>query len=332
MNLRIGIVSTLRGAEKMIDSFILYHRAVGFDHLFLFFDDPDDPAIDRAQHHEAVTIIPHDAHLRRQWQASTLFAAGFIDEVMGRQTLNLELAIGLAAEHGLDWLLHIDQDELFYSARQSVHDHFADLTVRNVACAEYPNHEAVPEQIDLDDFFRHATLFKKAASARAVPDFDDRQKALLQAMPQLGLRFFHFYTGVKSAARVQPGLRPFGTHKFKPPPGSLTATARTDPVILHYPCCGFGHFWDKFTILGARPYTWWGRDATDRLGLFFRDALAIGRQGARQAARAFYAHRYVLADEADAAVLIEHDLCCRITEPARILENMGANPADFDDV
>ena len=322
MSLRVGIASTLRGAEKVIDSFITYHRAVGFEHLFLFFDDPDDPALRRAQGNDDVTIIPTDDHLRQQWQMSSLFAADFVDEIMGRQTLNLEIAIGLAAERGLDWLLHIDQDELFYSARQSVQDHFDELAARNVDCAMYPNHEAVPEQIDVVNFFKEVTLFKKASTTRATPEFNDQQKALITTTLQPGSGFFHFYAGVKSAARVQPGLRPFGTHKFKPPAGSLTATACTDPVILHYPCCGFDHFWDKFTLVSARPYTWWGQDATNRLGSFLRDALAVGRQGDRQAARAFYEHRFVLADEAVVEALIENDLCCRITEPARLLGNV----------
>ncbi len=324
MSIRIGIASTMRGAEKVIDSFIIYHRAIGFEHFFLFFDEPDDPAIDRARRYDGVTIIPTDDDLRRQWQASTLFAARFTDEIMGRQTLNLEVAIGLAAGQGLDWLMHIDQDELFYSARQSVQDHFAELTARNVACAMYPNHEAVPEQMDVVDFFKEVTLFKKGATARAEPAFNDRQKALLAATPQLGDGFFHFYAGVKSAARVQPGLLPFGTHKFKPPAGSLTATARTDPLILHYPSCGFDHFWDKFVHLGARPYTFWGQDATNSLGPFLRDALAVGGQGDLQAARAFYANRFVLADEAVVESLIENDLCCRITEPARLLAQTGS--------
>ena len=202
MSLRIGIASTMRGAEKVIDSFIIYHRAVGFDHLFLFFDDPADPALDRARRHDAVTIIPTDDRLRQRWQASTLFAARFTDEIMGRQTLNLEIAIDMAAEQGLDWLLHIDQDELFFSARQSVQDHFADLTVRNIDCAMYPNHEAVPERIDVVDFFKEVTLFKKGARAQDGAMFTDRQQALLAAIPQLGAGFFHFYAGVKSAARV----------------------------------------------------------------------------------------------------------------------------------
>jgi len=159
---RLAIATTLRNAAPVLESFIRYHRAVGFDHLFLFFDDPEDRALAEAQRDDHVTAIPNDEHLQQRWKASTLFAAPFAQaEVMARQCLNLEVAIDLARQRHIDWLLHIDVDELFYSAHQSVQDHFAILTARQVPGIIYPNYEAVPEQVDVVDYFKEVTLFKK---------------------------------------------------------------------------------------------------------------------------------------------------------------------------
>ena len=111
---KIAIVTTLRDAGLVLDSFIQYHLAIGFDHLFLFFDEPNDPSLDRARQYEAVTAIENDDSLRRQWEASRLFALDsglrrFVDkEVMGRQELNAGLAVQMAVEKKIDWLLHID--------------------------------------------------------------------------------------------------------------------------------------------------------------------------------------------------------------------------------
>lgn len=45
---RAGIVTTLRlpsGMSQPLRSFLDYHLAVGFKHVFLFFDDPNDESI-----------------------------------------------------------------------------------------------------------------------------------------------------------------------------------------------------------------------------------------------------------------------------------------------
>src|SRR3954468_11997920 len=106
---RAAIVTTLKNAGAVLDSFIAYHLAVGFEHIFLFFDDAADPDLPRAAANLRVTAIAHDAALRERWRALPQYAeqARFIDsEVMARQVLNVELAMQLARERGFDWLLH----------------------------------------------------------------------------------------------------------------------------------------------------------------------------------------------------------------------------------
>eukprot|EP01126_Amoeba_proteus_P008294 TRINITY_DN1305_c0_g2_i13.p1 TRINITY_DN1305_c0_g2~~TRINITY_DN1305_c0_g2_i13.p1 ORF type:complete len:100 (-),score=10.03 TRINITY_DN1305_c0_g2_i13:561-860(-) len=40
-----GIVTTLKGAKSTLESWLYYHLSIGFDKIFLFFDDPNDPSI-----------------------------------------------------------------------------------------------------------------------------------------------------------------------------------------------------------------------------------------------------------------------------------------------
>ncbi len=65
---RVAIVTTLRNAEPVLNSFITYHLAIGFDHLILFFDDPDDASIPVAAGRSNVTVTVNDAGLRRRWE------------------------------------------------------------------------------------------------------------------------------------------------------------------------------------------------------------------------------------------------------------------------
>ncbi|MFQ5568602.1 MAG: glycosyltransferase family 2 protein, partial [Rhodothermales bacterium] len=320
MSQRIAIASTVRNADPVLDSFITYHLAAGFDHLFLFFDDPEDSALDKARRYTGVSAIPHDEHLRHQWRRSGLFAADFAHEVMGRQVLNLEVALQLAREQQIDWMLHIDHDELFYAGQQTVHEHFASLAARPVQWVKYANYEAVPEQVDIVDYFRETTLFKRSLfdlaclkGGRALPldrvvRYTGRQQELVDRLPQVPLDLFHFYRKGKAAARVSDMIRPFGVHDFKVPVGQMTyATAPGDPVILHYTCCGFEHFWNKFRTL-ENTYeqgieTWWGQDVTAHVSSFYLEARDVVSQGDEERARTFYKERYVISDAAQVAAL-----------------------------
>ena len=45
MTSRAAIVTTLRDSATVIESFVAYHRVIGFDHILLFFEDPADPSL-----------------------------------------------------------------------------------------------------------------------------------------------------------------------------------------------------------------------------------------------------------------------------------------------
>ena len=186
----------------------------------------------------------------------------------------------------------------------------------------------MPEQVDIVDFFKETTLFKKAGSGKAMEGLNDRQRELARTILQIPPRFFHYYKNGKSAARVQKGLQPNGVHTFEVSAGEMAAAVPEDPVILHYPCCGFDPFWNKFITL-ERVYaegleTWWGKDITNRVGPFYLDARDVVHRRDIEAARAFYRDRYVISDDAHVQALIEHDVCCRILEPAQLLTQTAA--------
>ena len=65
--LKIAIVTTLRDAGPMLDSFVTYHLRNGFARLYLFFDDPADPDLARLAGHPMVSAIAHDEVLRERW-------------------------------------------------------------------------------------------------------------------------------------------------------------------------------------------------------------------------------------------------------------------------
>lgn len=361
MNQGAGIVTTLINAGAVLDSFITYHLSIGFEHIFLFFDDPNDPSIEQARKYSNVTITVNDDELKKRWKSSKLYAAdklmarrARISPITERQSLNVEIALELAREKGLDWLLHIDIDELFYAPGRQVGEYFQALSDRGIRYVRYLNYEGIPEKPDIDNFFSEVTLFKK--HPRSFGDQNREQKrALIREV--FADRYYLFYMLGKSAAKVADGVLPEGVHGFMLPDeqkfsallmgllinNPLTRRAyknklfakfidyitnrhgrllSLDPVVLHYPCCGFEHFWNKYIAMGRFP------DPPGITTLPFHSlSRDVVQEGDREKARSFYIENAVISDQAAIDRLIEGDICCRILEPSAIIASKATAKA-----
>jgi hypothetical protein len=317
-----AIVTTLRDAGAILDSFIAYHLKLGFSHLFLFFDDPADPDLARLANHPDVTAIAHDADLRARWQALPEYQtyADFIDrEVMARQVLNAALGMDMARQKGLGWLLHIDADELFFPARQTVGEHFAAARAQDLDTILYRNFEAVPEKTEIRDPFREVDLFKLHPDLS--PD-NDGVRALLASTPQIPHLRFHFYRNGKSAVRLERSdLRPNGVHKFVRWGGETREGTSPDAFVLHYACCGFDAFWRKYRTLGVFADLWLDqfdiRSAIGPLHLESRDMIAGGD---RAAGLAFYRQRIAIEDPERVKALLQQRILTRVSRPKELLQ------------
>ncbi|ADB36946.1 glycosyltransferase family 2 protein [Spirosoma linguale] len=250
--MKTSIVTTLRNADATLDYFIAYHLSIGFDHLFLFFDDPDDPGFARYEHNPAITVRRHDASLRRQWLRTRAASDYYVfadREVMARQVMNVDLALQMAQDAGIDWLLHIDADELFYTPNQSVSEHFTDLASQGICVARYLNHEAIPETDRIQNFFAEVSLFKRNRETLTQRQVNWLKSNLTKQTP-----YFSFYKNGKAAAVVSPNTYPDGVHEFESV--KMPTLLTNGPYILHFPCCGFDHFLDKYRTLGWFPDRW----------------------------------------------------------------------------
>ncbi|MBO0721502.1 MAG: glycosyltransferase family 2 protein [Blastocatellia bacterium] len=324
--MQAAIVTTLR-RPVALESFIRHHLAAGFDHLFLFFDDPKEIIESGPQ----ITAIPHDAWLREAWRNTQAYEKldylrNYIHhEVMARQCLNAAVAIRLSLDKRIDWLLHIDADELFYLPEdQPLRDHFQNLINMNVRRVIYPNFEAVPERTEIGDFFKEVTLFKVNRQRLPGAKFNDKQIAAIRSVPQLAERFFNFYTNGKCAARVSADLLPSNPHRFLMPgaPESNTFVSRRQ-AILHYAICGFEQFWNKYTTRGRFSDKWFGQVDIKSVEPFHLEARDIVAAGNRDAAREFYTKRVVISDDQVINRLIAEGVLARIIEPRMILDTIN---------
>jgi hypothetical protein len=324
---RVAIVTTLRDAGGMLDSFVAYHLHTGFAHLFLFFDDPSDPGLERFANHPRVTATPHDSHLRKLWTGLPEYRTGgeFADsEVMARQVFNAALAMDWARQKQCDWLLHIDADELFFTPRQSAAEHFSEIHAMAADTIRYQNFESVPEKDDIADAFREVNLFKVPMELE-TETVSEECHILLGNTPQIPAKRFHFYRNGKSAVRLSvPELRPSGVHKFVNANGTTRGARARGAFILHYACSGFDAFWQKYVTLGPFADQWLSSyDIRSAIGPLHLDARDIVAAGDREAARAFYRERIAIEDTERVRQLIQHGILTRIPEPGELLERIS---------
>ena len=215
----VAIVTTLRGAGTVLESFVRHHLALGFGLLYLFFDDPLDRGLAwaKAASDSRVVALERGPELEDAWRRCaqySYYAPHLEHEVMARQCLNAEVAVQQAQADGIAWLLHIDADELFHAPGQDARSHFAFLSSAGVERAVYPNLEALPESEDIDDYFREVTLFKTNRNLLPGGRLNPAQERLVSEITQWPSSGFNFYSNGKSAALVRPGLVPDGVHRF----------------------------------------------------------------------------------------------------------------------
>jgi hypothetical protein len=314
---RAAIVATMRapGAD-VLASWLAYHRAIGFRHFFIYFDDPDDPDRAAATGRDVTAVRCDPAFVRglarlSQWSVVGRFVAGTgVDRLLARQILHVEDAMTRieAGRMPIDWLLHIDADELFVVPGDDAGAHFAALDRLGTDQAIYLNHEAVPETLEVGDMFRTVTLFK-------------RNPAVLHSAgkPRLALaskRRYLAYSHGKAAIRIGADAVPDGVHTFAGIGGALRTRWLASPYLLHYPSCGFARWRLKYQLLGDFPDEWMGRGAIRlQFHLHSRDV----RAAPDDQVRAWYRRRAMLGGPAARELLRKRGVLVRIRGPARLL-------------
>jgi len=314
-----AIVTTLIKSNHVLDSFIRYHQSIGFSYIFLFFDDPQEIMQFNFSNYENVIIVPVDETLRARWKSSRLFTMAqgykeYVDiEVMARQMLNVQIAIEMSLEIGIDWILHIDSDELFFCPGKEVNNHFQQMENRGLTAVQYLNFEAIVTQFEVRDFFKEMTFFKKHPALLISHQHEFiKTEQRYNSLPL----YFLFYMIGKSSARINPELLPKDVHSFY-----TLHEPYTDPdcCVLHYPICGFSNFLTKYKVLGKFNDKWFGhRQINLPFHLLSRD---VYQKNDESFMRDFYKKYVIFPEGKELDNWLKNDIIVKIDEPFNILNN-----------
>jgi hypothetical protein len=102
-----GLVSTVKAPPEKVGAFVAHHLALGCARIWLYFDDPEDPAVDALARIPQVTTVRCDDI---RWAT----AGNRPDRHQNRQVKNAQAAWRACR---LPWLGHIDVDEFLHPAQ-----------------------------------------------------------------------------------------------------------------------------------------------------------------------------------------------------------------------
>ncbi|MEM7585934.1 MAG: 2OG-Fe(II) oxygenase [Acidobacteriota bacterium] len=271
---RIGLISTVYRAGSTLDAWVRHHLELGFAHLLLVFDHLEEPAeaeqarLLTARYGDRLTVWAGSDVAENRWPNLAESLRHELEQVAGsgasnpaiaaRQTLNASAALG-AARRGelggrpLDWLLHLDADELFVlegagRGGATLSQHFAAADRAGLHCLRYANHELLHSDRLHSGRLLHGERLLHSDSDRLSFKLNPRLAAAKLGavgwsklvahleMAQTDLRpYFTGYFNGKSAVRVDSATSAAGVHSWSLDPTHADAHRfLAGPSVLHF--------------------------------------------------------------------------------------------------
>ncbi|GFP90915.1 glycosyltransferase-like kobito 1 [Phtheirospermum japonicum] len=230
----------------------------------------------------------------------------------------MESAIVMAREAGMDWIIHLDTDELMYPAgsqEYSVQNILSDVPW-DVDMVIFPNYESAVERDDIKEPFSEVTMFKKNLDHLANETYVVNYKKVYHGNPH----YFLTYGNGKSAARVQDHLRPNGAHRWHNYLKMPNEIKSEEAAVLHYPYAKFSDLTSRRDRCGCKPTT---QDIKRCFMLDFdRNAFLIASTGTEDEMLRWYHEHVVWTDRELNVKLLKEGILTRIYTPMIILRSL----------
>ncbi|KAM5552005.1 hypothetical protein ABKV19_026735 [Rosa sericea] len=223
---------------------LLYlHKVIGVSAFFLFVEGKAaSPEVSKVlESIPGVKLIYRTKELEEQQARSRIWNETWLSsffykpcnyELFVKQSLNMEMAIVMARDAGMDWIIHLDTDELLhpagakeYSLRQLLLD-----VPGNVDMVIFSNYESSVERDDIKEPFTEVSMFKKNYDHVPKDTYFGMYKESTRGNPN----YFLTYGNGKSAARIQDHLRPNGAHRWHNYMKTPNEIKLEEAAVLHY--------------------------------------------------------------------------------------------------
>ena len=212
-DIRVGIALMTREPHRF-DWWLRYHRSLGIEHVYVHVEGSPDllPLLQSDEFTTFVTVVTTDQHNESDGpchRESNYFG------LMERQERHVLRSTQLAKQRGLDWLFHIDDDELL---------HFA-VPMQTLVASAPPG-----------------TTCLTLINAEAMPTAE-AAACVFEEIDAFTLHRMVAYRNGKAAGAVQADARFSGPHRFT---GPCWVAPVTKACVLHFESCTYAAWRDKF--------------------------------------------------------------------------------------
>jgi hypothetical protein len=326
---KIAFTVTTAESVDQIRLWLAYHRAIGVSLFYLFVEGQagtlEAQAALRKEH--GVTVIPNDSVLQERHSKSRIWNENWLSaffnkpcnhELFVKQSLNMEMGIQLARNQSADWILHIDTDELMYpgGTRDYSLQELLGAVPDDVDVLVFPNYESLAESISVEDPFVEVTLFKRSYSHVQSESYFKHYAAVARGNPN----YFTTYGNGKSAARIRPGLRPNGAHRWHSYVKSPVEWSSEQAAVLHFTYNRFSDLKSRRDRCDCKPTS---EDAEKCFILQF-DRLAFLEASLKDDEKLmeFFKARLVWDDSEEVGLLVHEGLFVRLYAPQVMIRGL----------
>ena len=161
--MKIALVLTVKNEERILRSNLTYHRALGAEHIFIYFDDTTDQGKESIKDLDYVTV--QNSVPATQFENNTTlekFTTKATEHHTARQCLNTMHALQECEYRGYDWLISIDADELICTSKNTIEllpDFFSKIS-EEIDVVTFKTLEVIAREMHYNNVFAEETLFK----------------------------------------------------------------------------------------------------------------------------------------------------------------------------
>uniref|UniRef100_A0A5B7BEW0 Glycosyltransferase family 92 protein n=1 Tax=Davidia involucrata TaxID=16924 RepID=A0A5B7BEW0_DAVIN len=320
--------STSAGLEQILP-WMFYHKVIGVTTFLLFVEGKAaSPSVSKVlESIPGVKVIYRTRELEEQQAKSRIWNETWLSsffykpcnyELFVKQSLNMEMAIVMARNAGMDWIIHLDTDELIhpagareYSLRQLLLD-----VPGNVDMVVFPNYESSIERDDIKEPFTEVSMFKKNYDHLPKDTYFGMYKESTRGNPN----YFLTYGNGKSAARVQDHLRPNGAHRWHNYMKTPNEIKLEEAAVLHYTYTKFSDLTSRRDRCGCKPT----KEDVKRCFMleFDRSAFIIASTATEEEMLSWFREHVVWTDKALNIKLLRKGILTRIYAPMTIIQGL----------
>ncbi|GMH27028.1 hypothetical protein Nepgr_028871 [Nepenthes gracilis] len=320
--------STSAGLDQILP-WMFYHKVIGVTTFYLFVEGKSaSPEVSRVlESIPGVKVIYRTTELEEQQARSriwneTWLASFFYKpcnyELFVKQSLNMEMAIVMARNDGVEWIIHLDTDELIHPAggrEYSLRQLLLDIP-KNVDMVVFPNYESSVERDDVKDPFSEVSMFKKNYDHLPKDTYFGMYKESTRGNPN----YFLTYGNGKSAARIQDHLRPNGAHRWHNYMKTPNEIKLEEAAVLHFTYAKFSDLTSRRDRCGCKPT----KEDVKRCFMleFDRAAFIIASTATEEEMLNWYREHIVWGDKALNLKLLRKGILTRIYAPMVIIQGL----------